>query len=105
MNIEEIELKHGNHRSREAGMCAMEAAAYLAGEPHSDHPQCVSKTIAAFMRSWNDSLNDTHRQRLKPYVVKSLDTAGTAAEKAIRGTVELLDRMIALTPKLEATTA
>ncbi len=42
----------------------MEAAAFIAGEPWSDHPACVCPVIAAFMRSWNDGLSDKDRNRL-----------------------------------------
>jgi hypothetical protein len=52
----------------------MEAAAWLADEPHSDHPQCVSPVIASFMRAYNDQVDDGTRQLLKPYVVKVLNT-------------------------------
>ena len=74
--LEEITLKSGGHQSREAGMCVMEAAAYIAGEPHSDHPSCTSEVIAAFMRSWNDSLStDEDRDRLlKPLLPKIIGT-------------------------------
>ena len=39
-----------NHKAREDGMCALEAVAWLAGEPHTDHPKCVSQVIGAFVR-------------------------------------------------------
>lgn len=69
-----LTLKKGAH-TRGAGMCAMEAAAYLASEPHSDSPVCVSPVIAAFMRRWNDRLPDAERQRLKPLIPLVLHTA------------------------------
>lgn len=56
-----LTLLKGKH-DRGQGMCAMEAAAYLAGEPHSDHPKCVSPVIATFLRNWNDGLPDDQRQ-------------------------------------------
>jgi hypothetical protein len=72
--LERIELKAGTHASADDGMCVMEATAYFAGEPFSDRPQCVSPVIGAFLRSWNDSLDDSSRQRLKPYVIKVIGT-------------------------------
>ena len=55
----------GSHETREDGMCVMEAVAYVAGEQHSDAPQCASPVISAFMRSWNDGLpSDEERNRL-----------------------------------------
>jgi hypothetical protein len=54
----------------------------VAGEPWSDHPVCASKVIGAFLRSWNDTLNDDDRNRLlKPYVTRLVGTAGTAAQE------------------------
>ena len=83
--LDQIELKQGCHRSFEAGACAMEAVAYLAGEPHSDHPKCASPVISAFMRDWNDSLDDEGRQKLKPYLPKLIGTVGTPEQEQIRG--------------------
>ena len=73
-------LKSGAH-SEGAAMCAMEAVAYIAGEPWSDHPQCASPVIAAFMRSWNDSLpSDAERERLLlPFIPKIVGTRGSEA--------------------------
>ena len=63
--LETITLKSGSHATREEGVCAMEAVAWLAGEPHSDAPECASPVIGAFLRSWNDALpTDEGRQRL-----------------------------------------
>src|SRR5262245_38350706 len=77
--ISSLNLKHGSHSTPDEGMCALEAVAFVSGEKHSDHPKCASKVIGAFLRSWNDSLNDGRRQMLKPYVLRLV---GTAADKA-----------------------
>jgi len=45
----------------------VELASVIAGEPFSDHPRCVCKVIAAFLRSWNDRASHSARQRLIPY--------------------------------------
>jgi hypothetical protein len=67
-----VPLLKGSHNVPPNGtieVCAMEAAAYIAGEPHTDHPKCVSPIIATFMRSWNDGLDDADRNRLlKPLI-------------------------------------
>ncbi len=72
-----LSLKNGAHRSRDNGLCAMEAVAWLAGEPHSDHPACTCPVIGAFMRSWNDGLRtDSERDRLlKPLLPLTINTA------------------------------
>lgn len=80
IDVDSIVLSSGAHASPEAGMCAMELTAYLAGEPHSDHPACASPVIAAYVRSWNDSLGDEARQRLKPYARRVI---GTRASQAV----------------------
>lgn len=60
-----ITYKAGSHLADGADMCVMEAVAYIAGEPWSDHPECVCPVIAAFMRTWNDWLpTDDDRARL-----------------------------------------
>ena len=58
----------------------MELTSYLAGEPWSDHPKCVSPVIAAFLRKWNDAIDDEGREALKPYAALVI---GTKASKAI----------------------
>ena len=58
--------------------CAMEAVAYVAGEPWSDHPECACPVIGAFMRAWNDGLADTERTALLlPLVPKLVGTRST----------------------------
>lgn len=62
-------------------MCAMEAVAFVAGEPWSDHPECACPVIGAFMRSWNDGLPDNASRDalLKPLVPRLVGTRGSAA--------------------------
>jgi hypothetical protein len=73
-----VRLSRGAHRSPDQGMCAMELASTLAGEPFSDHPQCVSPVVAAFARVYNDSIDDERRQDLLRYAA---DAVGTAASE------------------------
>lgn len=75
-----VELKSGGHESVEDGMCAMEAVAWLAGEPHSDHPACASPVLAAYVRRLNDSMRDDQRQKLKPYLAKLIGSAAPALD-------------------------
>ena len=62
----------------------MEAVAWLAGEAHSDHPACVCPVLGAFVRSWNDSLDDAMRQKLKPFIPRMVSTStdGRSEERA-----------------------
>ncbi len=77
-------LSAGRHSSPDDGRCAMEWVSYLAGEPHSDEPSCVSPVLRAFCISFNDDLDDDTRQRLRPYLARTIGTAsdGRDAERA-----------------------
>ena len=74
-------VSQGSHDRREDGMCAMEWASYLAGEPHSDSPQCVSPVVARFCIAFNDGLPDDRRQRLRPYLARTLGTRGDGMDE------------------------
>jgi len=87
LGLEGITLKSGSHERRESGVCAMEALAWIAGEPHSDDPQCACPVIGAFMRSWNDGLpNDEDRTRLLrpllPLLVGSRSTEAVEIQRS-----------------------
>lgn len=68
-------LAFGTHATAEDGRCAMEWVSYLAGEPHGDDPVCVSPVLRAYCTSLNDSLADGPRQRLRPYLTRTIGTA------------------------------
>ena len=69
-------LSRGAHVSAADGRCAMEWVSYLAGEPHSDAPVCVSHVLRAFCVTFNDCLDNGQRQRLRPYLARTIGTAG-----------------------------
>lgn len=73
-SLETYELLNGSHKERAAGMCAMEFVSYLANEPHSDRPTCVSPLITSFIISCNDRWTSDERQLLKPYLKRSIGT-------------------------------
>ena len=77
-----IRLKSGAHRRREDGVCLLEAAAWIAGEPHSDKPGCVCPILAAFGRRLNDVVPDDLRQELVPLLPKMIGTAGDGNAQA-----------------------
>jgi hypothetical protein len=71
-DLDRIKLVVGAHNDRTNGLCVMEAAAWVAGRPHTDHPPCVEPTIANLLRTVNDEVGDKDRQKLKaviPHVV------------------------------------
>jgi len=77
--LDAITLSPGGHKNIEEGACLLEAASYLAGEPFSDHPQCVSPVLAAFGRAVNDGVMRDHLDLLTPLTTRLLNTAGYPA--------------------------
>src|SRR5262245_3508447 len=82
-----VVLKAGGHEDRAEAVCAMEAVAWLAGEPHSDSPVCACPVVSSFMRSWNDAIrDDVHRTELLkpllPLLVGSKSTADVELERS-----------------------
>ena len=82
--IDRLELVHferGEHRGPNEGGCMMEWVSWLAGEPWSDNPTCVSPVIAAFCRTWNDHLPEEQRDPLlKPLARTVISTATGEAD-------------------------
>ena len=72
----------GAHKDRSDGLCLLEAVAWFAGEPHSDHPACVSPVLAAYGRSLNDALGDDSRRLLIPFISVLSRTAGDGLDEA-----------------------
>lgn len=66
------ELAQASHSVRQDGtpngVCLMEAVAWVAGEPHSDHPQCACPVLTAIGIEINDTTDDEGRQRLIPAI-------------------------------------
>lgn len=82
-NIKPAVLYRGVHWIPGDEMCAMEAVAFVAGEPWSDRPVCASEVIGTFLRSWNDGMSNVDRQLLVPYIQRLVGTrAGAKIEQA-----------------------
>lgn len=79
-----VRLGSGKHSSPNDGACVMELASLLAGENFSDHPLSVSQSIAAFLRRYNDMLDDTRRQDLYAYASRVVGTRGTRHVENLR---------------------
>jgi hypothetical protein len=87
LELDTLVLKAGGHKPPTDGdleMCVMEAVAYVANEPWSDHPKCASEVIGAFLRRWNDDLDDEGRQMLKPFIPRLVGTAASAGVESRR---------------------
>jgi hypothetical protein len=75
-----VRLARGRHATRDAGVCVMELASMLAHEPFSDRARSISPTIGAFLRTYNDGLDNDARQDLYPVAAAIV---GTAARRAV----------------------
>jgi hypothetical protein len=74
-------LAYGTHPNPQDGRCAMEWVAHLAGEHHSDQPACVSPVVRALCVALNDGLDCSARQRLRPYLTRTIGTAGDGLDE------------------------
>jgi hypothetical protein len=81
-------LKSGWHEPN-GEACVMEAVAFVAGEPWSDHPECVCPVLGAFMRAWNDGLPDdaARDELLRPLIPRLIGTRGSPAVERLRATM------------------
>jgi len=86
--LDSLTVLQGSH-TPDGQFCVMEAVAYVAGEPWSDHPKCASKVIGTFLRGWNDGMDDTDRQMLKPFIPRLVGTVGTPAQEKTRSWMAL----------------
>jgi hypothetical protein len=61
----------------------MELASMLAGERFSDHPRCVSPVVAAFVRVYNDLVDDRRRHDLYQYAAAAVGSrSGASSERS-----------------------
>src|SRR5512133_105905 len=89
-----VRLARGRHASHHAGVCVMELASMLAHEPFSDRARSISPTIGAFLRTYNDALDDVRRQDLYPVAAA---VVGSAARRAVER--ERVNRCLAFATK------
>ncbi|MEU9835591.1 hypothetical protein AB0D67_28995 [Streptosporangium sp. NPDC048047] len=82
IDLATVTLTPGDHSTREDGVCLLEAVAWVAGEPHSDEPRCVSPLLTAYGRQLNDVLPDDKRQLLRPLIPLMIGTAGDGHDEA-----------------------
>jgi hypothetical protein len=75
--LNKLTIASGAHISRDEDLCGLELVAWLAGEPHSDHPECACPVIAAMVRRLNDRIPDdaTRTRVLRPLLPLALNTA------------------------------
>jgi hypothetical protein len=70
-----LDLKKGGH-DPDSTFCVMEAAAFVAGETWSDHPECVDPVFSDLLIAVNDSRpSDAERNRLlRPLIPRIVGT-------------------------------
>ncbi len=113
---DDLTLGAGAHNPNEPNgeflACIMEAVAYLAGEPWSDHPECASPLIASACRSLNDGIKDTAwRTELLASLVPKI--IGTRDDRELERSYLALDWIVrvyvpawmSLVPELESRAA
>src|SRR4051794_12913796 len=81
-SFQTVRLKRGRHLSPDHGVCVMELASMLAGERFTDHPASVSPVIAAFLRAYNDLVDDARRQDLYSYASACVGTRSSRQVEA-----------------------
>jgi hypothetical protein len=84
VSYQTIKLGKGKHSNPEDGACVMELASMLAGEPFTDHPASVCPVIGSFLRSYNDSIDDSRRQALYEYASRVVGSRGSQRAQQAR---------------------
>jgi len=75
-------LARGGHSAYSGHRCANEWVAYIAGEPHTAAPACVSPVLRRYTMTLNDRWDDAQRQTLAPYLPRMLGTGGDGLDAA-----------------------
>jgi hypothetical protein len=91
LDLSIFHLRHGGHRNPEHGLCVMEAVAFVAGEKHTDQPQCACPVLTRFAQRVNDRMNDGERAALTPFILK---LAGTRSEDHILQRLHYVARQV-----------
>jgi hypothetical protein len=80
-----LKLAKGSHKTPGRSMCIMECEAFIAGEAHSDRPDCVSPSLGNAARSINDWMTQKERDEwLAPMLGQFAGTRGTAEHERKR---------------------
>lgn len=77
-----VKLGKGYHLVRSENVCATEAVAWLAGEPHTQVPKCLSPVICRFLQPWNDNSDQAGRDLLLALLPRTVGTAGDGHDEA-----------------------
>ena len=91
-----VTLARGKHASPRTGACVMELASMLAGEDFTDRPASVCPVIAAFLRAYNDAIDDRRRQDLYRYASAAVGTRALDRGDRGRGRERCVEELRAL---------
>ena len=80
--VASLTLDKGAHGDFGEGHCAMEVVAWLAGEGHTDAPDCASPVLTSFTVNLNDSWDEGQRQKLVPFLPRMVGTRGDGRDEA-----------------------
>ena len=83
-SFQTIRLGKGKHASPRDEVCVMELASMLAGEKFTDHPRSVCPVIAAFLRAYNDTIDDDRRQDLYAFAAKAVGSRASEETHRVR---------------------
>jgi hypothetical protein len=92
-----VRLGRGKHQSPDHGVCVMELASMLSGEPFTDRPASVCRVVAAVLRGYNDIVDSPRRQDLYAAAADVLGSRSDAGVEARR-----LDHCVAAVADLES---
>lgn len=71
LDLDTLVLERGKHSFADQGMNVLEAVSAISpNEKFGDSPRSVSPVISAFLKEWNDALDDEPRQELKRFIPK-----------------------------------
>ena len=68
--LSRINLDYGKHGSLQQGACVMECVAYVAGEPHTDHPSCACPVVTKVAAFVNDEYPAVRENGLSSRVLR-----------------------------------
>ncbi len=84
VNYQTVKLAAGKHADPADGVCVMELASMIAREPFTDHPRSVCPVIAAFLRAYNDSIDERRRQDLYGLAATAVGTRDSWLTERLR---------------------
>lgn len=75
LDLDNITLDLGSHKSADEGHCLLEVVSMFADEPFTDSPRCVSPYLRSFGIRLNDRATVERRQDLKQFIPLLVGTA------------------------------